>query len=108
MADINELRLRARLIEQQALAVRATAPVEQILMRGGQPTDARGVALEESGWTVAGEGTVWGGAEPWAWFRIRFRVPNEWRDGPVRLNLPLGGQGMLYLDGAPWQGLDPN
>jgi alpha-mannosidase len=108
MADINELRLRARLTEQRALAVRATAPVEQILMFGGQPTDARRVELEESGWTATGEGTVWGGAEPWAWFRIRFRVPNEWRDGPVRLNMPLGGQGMLYLDGAPWQGLDPN
>ncbi|HWE62445.1 MAG TPA: glycoside hydrolase family 38 C-terminal domain-containing protein, partial [Chloroflexota bacterium] len=26
----------------------------------------------------------------------------------VRLALPLGGQGMAYLDGQPWQGLDGN
>ncbi|MGH2410851.1 MAG: alpha-mannosidase, partial [Chloroflexota bacterium] len=76
--------------------------------RPGRPSGAASPALDEEEWRPAPSGTVWGGAEPWSWFRVWFRVPAEWAGGQVRLTLPLGGQGMLYLDGAPWQGRDEN
>jgi alpha-mannosidase len=53
-------------------------------------------------------GQWWGGDDAWVTFKIAFSVPPAWAASPVRLSLPLGGQGMAYLDGVPWQGLDQN
>lgn len=108
MADFNELRLRARVAETRAHAVRAVAPVDRALLHPGRPDNARALHIDEAGWTPAGPGSSWGGDEPWAWFRFSVRVPDEWVGSAVRLSLPVGGQGMAYVDGVPYQGIDPN
>jgi len=101
-------RLAARAAETMRAAVRESLPVERILTHPGRPSDAASLSLDEGKWRPAPSGTVWGGEEPWSWFRVWFRVPAEWGESRVRLSLPLGGQGMLYLDGVPWQGRDEN
>ena len=108
MANFNELRLRARAEETRGQAVRDIAPIEQLRMRAGRPAGAHASGHDDSSWDVATPGTVWGGEEAWAWFRITFRVPEPWAGQEVRLRLLLGGQAMAYLDGEPWQGLDDN
>ena len=100
--DQNVRRLRARAAEQMVAAVRETAPLESLAFHEG----TSGVGSGEGAWQTAASGSSWGGAEAWATFRAVFRVPSSWAGSPVRLALALGGQGMAYLDGLPWQGLD--
>ncbi|HVA88530.1 MAG TPA: alpha-mannosidase [Chloroflexota bacterium] len=101
-------RLEARAAETLRGAVRESLPVERTLTLPGRPPGASSPSLNEGEWRPAPRGTVWGGEEPWSWFRVWFRVPAAWAGSRVRLTLPLGGQGMLYLDGVPWQGRDEN
>jgi alpha-mannosidase len=101
-------RLEARAAETMRLAVRASSPVDRCLTRLGRLPTAQAPALDEGEWRDAAPGLIWGGEQPWSWFRIRFQVPPAWKGGRVRLTLPLGGQGMCYLDGIPWQGRDEN
>jgi alpha-mannosidase len=86
-------------------AIRETLPPEDFVYRAGWP-GIRGAHDNGATWSPVHAGLWWGGAEAWATFRISFRVPQSWSDGPVRLLLQLGGQGLAYLDGVPWQGLD--
>ncbi len=54
----------------------------------------------------AADGLQWG--EPWstAWFRLRLRIPREWRGKTVSLHFRTGGQCLIYRDGQPVQALD--
>jgi alpha-mannosidase len=99
--DQNVRRLRARASEQMSAAVRETAPLDALTYRPGKPG-----AEQVGDPRQAVVGTQWGGKDAWATFEARFRVPEHWKSGLVTLALPLGGQGMAYLDGEPWQGLD--
>ena len=107
MADQRVKRLRARADEQLQESIRARAALEQLVWRRGVVAPAQAVR-EESGWEAVHPRMRWGDADQWATFKATFQVPAAWTEQPVRLVLPLGGQGMAYLDGHPWQGLDPN
>ena len=54
----------------------------------------------------APDGLRWG--KPWgtAWFRLRIRIPREWRGKPVSLHFRTGGECQIYRDNAPAQALD--
>lgn len=43
-----------------------------------------------------------------AWCTAEVTVPEAMEGQPVRLLLQTNGEGLLYLDGVPWQGLDEN
>ncbi len=97
-------RLRARALEQLESAVLERAPLARLQLRNGRRS-----AVESGGeWRDARSRDRWGADEPWVLFKASFRIPAAWRESPVRLRLELGGQGMAYLDGMPWQGLDAN
>ena len=108
MIGAQEARLRARVREQQRAIVRSSLPLERLLMRPGRATGVETLQAEEIDWTPVATGSTWGGAQEWTWFRAWFRLPQSWTGQKVRLSLPLGGQGMVYLDGRPCQGLDEN
>ncbi len=108
MSGSQEARLRARVREQQRAIVRASLPLERLLMHPGRVRGLDVSPEEERDWSHAMIGSSWGGSQEWTWFRAWFRVPPSWADQKVRLSLPLGGQAMVYLDGRPWQGLDEN
>ncbi|MHC4914364.1 MAG: alpha-mannosidase [Planctomycetota bacterium] len=50
----------------------------------------------------------WGQQPETAWFRLRFRVPRAWRGRRVELVVHPDGEGVIFMNGAPVQGLDPN
>src|SRR6185437_9781953 len=106
MLDQEVRRLRARAEEQLRDAIRQSLPLESLAFRAGRPRAAANAGDDVSDWHEAGVGTHWGGANAWATFKAVFRVPEAWAGAPVQLALPLGGQGMAYLDGQPWQGID--
>lgn len=107
MLDQEVRYLRARAEEDLRDAIRQALPLESLVYRAGRPRIAAGAEEHLADWRDAGAGTRWGGAEAWATFRAVFRVPQAWAGAPVELALPVGGQCFGYLDGRPWQGLDP-
>lgn len=61
----------------------------------------------EGKWQKVRPGTRWG--KPWssAWFRLNVAVPEEWKGRTAVLRF-ASGQGLLFRDGKPYQGLDEN
>ena len=89
-------------------AILERAPLLALRMKGGRPAGFAADAEDHAGWSDVTTGDRWGGSEAWAVFKATFRVPDAWAGSRIRLRLELGGQGMAYLDGTAWQGLDEN
>jgi alpha-mannosidase len=61
-------------------------------------------------------GGAWGPAWDTTWFRLRGRVPEQWRGEEVALRFEIGNAGdtgfgaeaLMWADGRPVQGLSPN
>lgn len=71
-------------------------------------------ALKASGWRDIEVGDEWAGNGEFAWFRMQVTVPKEF-DGKTLVGLFrfgttgwLGGEGCLFINGVPYQGVDPN
>ncbi|HNR67931.1 MAG TPA: glycoside hydrolase family 38 C-terminal domain-containing protein [bacterium] len=60
-----------------------------------------------SDWQPIGVGGHWGGPDHSALFRCQARMPQRFRGRKVVLKIYFGGDGLLYLDGAPYHGVDP-
>ncbi len=52
-------------------------------------------------------GWRWGPVWSSAWFRVRGRVPADWRGRRVALRFSSGTEACLFRDGVPFQGFDP-
>ena len=63
-------------------------------------------------WQPCPPGTVWGRLDSWAAFKTTATVPATWGHHPVvavlRLTQDEAGEGLLYRDGRPHQGIDPH
>ena len=53
-------------------------------------------------------GFPWGPVWSTAWFHVTGAVPAAWADDTVALLLDTGSEALVWQDGAPAQGLDPN
>jgi alpha-mannosidase len=60
------------------------------------------------GWEPYTPGTGWGGNDITRWFRTTVTIPNEMAGEMVVALLEPGAEGMVWLDGIPWRGIDPN
>jgi alpha-mannosidase len=68
----------------------------------------------EAGYELFPLGSHWGGAWSTAWFRLEGRIPARFGDREVVARIDLGyhdqpgfgGEGLVYLNGAPWQGVN--
>lgn len=58
-------------------------------------------------WREIDVGGTWGGEGRSAFFRNEITIPKEMKGKPVVLQLYLGGDSLLSLNGVPYQGLDP-
>lgn len=71
-------------------------------------------ALALPGWREIKPSDEWAGNGEFAWFRFRFTVPKEFAGKTLVFNVKfgpagwLGGEGCLFVDGKPYQGIDPN
>ncbi len=71
-------------------------------------------ALKAQGWQDIAIGDEWAGDGQFAWFRLQFAVPKEF-DGKTLVAILKfgqggwnGGEGCLFIDGVPYQGIDAN
>ena len=78
---------------------------------------AHAADFDDSGWEDFAVGSLWGGKDQTHWFRCKVEIPKEWKDDKVALFFtPSAGQfgglsgseTLVYIDGAPTQGLDVN
>jgi len=51
---------------------------------------------------------LWGRKAETIWIRLRFAIPRAWRGRRAELRVRPGGEAVIFRDGAPAQGLDPN
>ena len=58
-------------------------------------------------WKPIAVGEHWGGPDCSALFRAKLHLPEKFAGRKVVLKLYVGGDGLLSLDGKPYQGLDP-
>lgn len=119
--DMQVQRLRARIPELARFVVRADLAIAPVEMHDGRDLDL--LSMDE-GWQELVLGEQWGGADVWAILRLQVTVPLHWRaalmDGTCRARVVLdlnhdggpnglgGSEAMIYIDGLPFQGLDPN
>lgn len=89
-------------------------PITQIIYRETTAFEKIENALGASDWRRINVGDEWAGNGEFAWFRFRFTVPVEYAGRRLVAILRvgtagwLGGEGCLFLDGVPYQGIDPN
>ena len=61
----------------------------------------------DDAWRPIRVGQTWGGEDVSALFRCTARMPPRFAGRKVVLKLYFSGDGLLYLNGQPYQGLDP-
>jgi alpha-mannosidase len=85
-------------VEQRPLAVSVYQCQEPI---------AYDEALRQA-YTPVAPGFAWGPVWSTAWFHVTGAVPAEWAGATVALLMDTGSEALVWQDGAPAQGLDPN
>lgn len=84
-----------------------TAPVTGWEFREFRYTRHRERIYGSQDWRPIAVGQTWGGPDVSAEFRCTARIPQEFAGQKVVLKIYFGGDGLLYLDGRPYHGLDP-
>ncbi|MCR4615684.1 MAG: hypothetical protein K5756_06000 [Clostridiales bacterium] len=59
------------------------------------------------GWKEVDVGGSWGGEGLSAFFKNTIKIPERFKGKRVTLNIYLGGDSLISIDGVPYQGLDP-
>ncbi|MHB1456364.1 MAG: alpha-mannosidase [Armatimonadota bacterium] len=105
-------KIRARFGEIGAKRYWAVKPIQNITMRQTTDYEKYDDAVNADGWQEIKVGDEWGGNGEFAWFKLSFTVPDEYAGKPLvaimKLGLSgwLGGEGCLFIDGVPFQGID--
>lgn len=63
--------------------------------------------FKDTAWRPIKVGQTWGGPDMSAEFRCTAKMPDRFKGKTVALKVYFGGDGLLYLDGKPYHGLDP-
>jgi alpha-mannosidase len=107
-------KLRQRHREFDRFRYWSPRPITQITYRETTEYEKIEEALSADGWREIRVGDEWAGNGEFAWFRFRFTVPPEYAGKRLVAILRvgtagwLGGEGCLFLDRVPYQGIDPN
>ena len=107
-------KLRQRRDEFGRLRYWSARPITGIQYRETTAYEKIEDALKAPGWKEIKIGDEWAGNGEFAWFKMNFTVPKEF-DGKTLVGLFrfgtagwLGGEGCLFINGTPYQGVDPN
>ncbi len=107
-------KIRQRCNEFGNLRYVSPKQIENIQIRETTAYEKIEDALKASGWKDIKVGDSWAGNGEFAWFKMQFTVPKEF-DGKTLVGLFrfgttgwLGGEGCLFINGVPYQGVDPN
>ena len=64
--------------------------------------------MPKSGWKPFEVHQRWGGFDQTTWFRLKIKIPASMKGKRVVAMIRPGGESLVYLNGAPFQGLDDN
>jgi len=81
-------------------------PITNISIRTTTAYEKLPGVLSASGWHQIKVGDEWGGNGEFGWFRLEFSVPAEYSGKTLTALLNLGGEGCLFVNGEPYQGVD--
>jgi alpha-mannosidase len=84
-----------------------TAPLEGWQFREFIYTRHREKNFKDQDWRPIAVGQHWGGPDCSALFRCRATLPPAFKGRKVALKIYVGGDGLLFLGGKPYHGLDP-
>jgi len=84
-----------------------TVPLEGWQCREFQYTRHRERIFKDKAWRPIRVGETWGGPDTSALFRCKARMPARLKGRKVVLKIYFGGDGLLYVNGKPYHGLDP-
>jgi alpha-mannosidase len=97
--------LKTRMPELERVIYRMQRPIEGWETSClGQKQDAGPPPVE--GWEPYTPGENWGGLDILQWFRTKITIPTDMAGWPVVALLHPGHEGLCYVDGVPYQGLD--
>jgi len=82
-------------------------PVTEITVRETPLFESYNDATRASGYRPIKVGEQWGGGTN-AWFKLSFRIPQEFRGREVFFLIDIDGEGCLFLNGKPYHGIDRN
>lgn len=82
-------------------------PVTDIEIRETPAFEKYADAIAASGFRPIAIGDVWGGGVN-GWFRMKLRVPDEWKGREVAAFIDTGGEACAFIGGRPYQGVDGN
>lgn len=80
-------------------------PITDIVYRETQAYESYDQALKAKGWKPIKVGEYWGNGGN-GWFKIKIKIPSEWKGKEVAAYLNFGGESCAFLDGKPYQGID--
>src|SRR3954447_18642140 len=100
--------------EVRQAVYRETIPIPRFKFREGEVLGAECPSFDDRDWADFAVGDRWGGYDIVAWFRAWLEIPRAWRSERVYLRLRVGprdsgnstAETLLYIDGAPLQGVD--
>ena len=82
-------------------------PVSEWKLKEGEITGANNRKFSDKSWSKFQVPGSWGKNDKTFWFRQTVTVPAEWSGKPVVLLIDVP-EGLLYLDGEPYHGIDAN
>lgn len=86
----------------------ARIPISNWKIKVGEIPNGFSVGLKDNNWTeIHPPQAQWGAYDTTFWFRSKVTVPQEFSGLPIMLLLDIR-EGLLYLNGKPYHGLDGN
>jgi len=82
-------------------------PITDIEVRATPEFERYEDAVKAKGFKPIKVGDVWAQGTN-AWFKMHFTVPKEFKGKQVVMCVEIDGEGCAFIDGKPFQGVDPN
>lgn len=99
-----QIRARLREVYETIYEQRTPIQIKAVVTGPGKGPER----MPRSGWQPFSIHGRWGGFDQTTWFRLRARVPESMKGRRVVALLRPGGESLAYVNGEPFQGLDPN
>lgn len=112
-----EEKLNARIRELEAYRYRDAKPVEAFRAQVDEEGRIGARPPKEGDWSALQAGERWEGRDLYLWLEANVRIPEDWKDRRIVGVFDFGKTGggnnsgfesLLYVNGAPFQGVDMN
>ncbi len=114
---LTESKLEARIREIQAVRYRDSVPIQSFACLQDEEKQINGTPPQRGDWVTILLGDHWKGRDAYLWLNAQVQVPAAWSGRKVLGRFDFGNTGagnnsgfesLLYMNGAPYQGVDSN